>query len=93
MKKIIRFVKTLFGQYEPGYEYWIQTKDIKVPYCYKRTKVRHAKWVHKLNHWKQTGRFESPILLHKDFRLADGFSSVKIAYLNKVDKVPVYFVD
>lgn len=39
MKKIIRFVKTLFGQYEPGYEYWIQTKDIKVHTAIKGQKL------------------------------------------------------
>ena len=29
MKEIIRYIKLLFGKYEPGYEYWVYTKDIK----------------------------------------------------------------
>ena len=31
MKEIIRYIKSLFGKYEHGYEYWVYTKDIKVP--------------------------------------------------------------
>lgn len=93
MKGIIRQVKRLLGIYENGYEYWINTKDIIVPDCYKRTKVGDKKWRHKLNYWRKTGKFESPIMLNKDFVLIDGFSSAKIAYLNDIEKVPVYFVD
>ena len=37
--------------------------------------------------------FESKIILDRDFNLKDGYTSVKIAYLNDVDKVHVYFVD
>lgn len=93
MKNIIRFIKRLFGKYETGYEYWVNLKDIKVPLRYKKTKVRKKKWDHKMSYWLKTGKFESPIILHKNFTLADGYSSVKIAYLNGIDKVPVYFVD
>lgn len=93
MKNIIRFVKKIFGIYEQGYEYWVYLKDIKVPEKYKRTKVGKSKWEHKMNYWLKTGKFESPILLHRDFSLADGFSSMKIAYLKNIEKVPVYFVD
>lgn len=93
MKEIIRFVKKLFGRYETGYEYWVNLKDIKVPYSYKKTKIGTVKWNHKMGYWLRTGEFESPIILHRDFTLADGYSSVKIAYLKGIDKVPVYFVD
>ena len=30
MSKIIRSIKRLLGIYETGYEYWINTKEIKV---------------------------------------------------------------
>lgn len=93
MRKIIRFVKRLFKKYEIGYEYWVYTKEIKVPLRYKRTRIGTAKWNRKMDYWLKTGKFESPIVLHKDFTLADGFSSMKIAYLKNIDKVPVYFVD
>jgi len=93
MNNIIQFIKKLFGKYEPGHEYWVNFKDIIVPLRYKKTRVGKEKWKHKMNYWLRTGEFESPILLHRDFTLADGYSSVKIAYLKHIDKVPVYFID
>lgn len=93
MKSIIRFVKKLFGKYEVGYEYWVRLDEIKIPYYYKSTKVGRKKWNHKMEYWLRNGEFESKILLHRDFTLVDGYSSVKIAYLKGIDKVPVYFVD
>lgn len=93
MKKIIKFINKLFGKYEIGYEYWVNLKDIKVPKEYKLSKIGTKLWNHKMGYWLRTGEFESKILLHRDFTLADGFSSVKIAYLKNIDRVPVYFVD
>ena len=46
-----------------------------------------------MGYWLRTGEFESDILTDKDFNLVDGFSSMKIAHLKGIDKVPVYFVD
>lgn len=81
------------GKYETGYEYWVRLDDIIVPTRYKSSKIGKEKWIHKLDYWRKTGKFESPIILNKDFVLIDGFSSMKIAYLNGINKVPVYFVD
>lgn len=93
MKGIVRYIKSLFGKYEPGYEYWIYTKDIKVPRYYKLTKIGTKKWNHKIGYWLRTGKFESDILIDRNFNLVDGFSSMKIAHIKNIDKVPVYFVD
>ena len=93
MSEMTRFVKSLFGKYETGYEYWVPLKDIKVPKYFKLTRIGLKKWNHKMAYWLKTGKFESVILLHRDFTLADGYSSVKIAYLKGIDKVPVYFID
>ena len=93
MKEFIRLVKRLFGKYEAGYEYWVNNKDINIPAYYKKTRVREEKWKRKMKYWLRTGEFESVILLDKNFNLVDGYSSVKIAYLKGVDKVPVYFVN
>ncbi len=90
---MIRYLKSLFGIYEPGYEYWVYLKDIKVPDSYLRYPIGEKKWNRKMGYWLRTGEFESPILLHKDFTLADGYSSERIAYKKKLDKVPVYFID
>lgn len=91
MKSFLRWTKSLFGIYDPKYEYWVYLNDIKVPIGYKLSKIKKSKWLRKLNYWKNTGEFESPIILDKDFNLIDGYSSVKIAYVNGIEKVPVYF--
>lgn len=44
MKGLIRFIKSLFGKYESGYEYWIRLKDIKIPFQYRFHKIGKAKW-------------------------------------------------
>lgn len=93
MKILIRFIKRLFGKYETDFEYWVRLDEIKVPNYFKSTRIGLEKWNHKMGYWLRTGEFESKILLHRDFTLADGFSSVKIAYLKGIDKVPVYFID
>lgn len=93
MKTIIRFIKRIFGYYEPEYEYWINTSDIKVPETYKKSRIGEKKWKHKVDYYLKTGEFESKIILDKNFNLIDGFSSVKIAHLNRIDKVPVFFTN
>ncbi len=93
MKEIIRVIKKLFGIYERGCEYWVYTDDIKVPLRYKQSKIGSTKWNRKMNYYLRNGEFESPIILDKNFNLVDGFSSVKIAHINGIDKVPIHFVD
>ena len=93
MKKTIRYIKSLFGKYEPGYEYWINTKDIKVNPEWRNTRIGKKKFTRKIRYWYKTGEFESKILLDKDFNLIDGYSSVRIAEIKCIDKVQVYFVD
>lgn len=93
MNRVIRFIKELFGKYETEYEYWIYTKDIKVNPDWRKTKIDRTKFQRKLQYWYRTGGFESKILLDKDFNLLDGYSSVRIAEIKGIDKVPVYFVN
>ena len=92
MKDIIRFINRIFDKYETGYEYWIYTKEIKVNPEWRKTRIGKVKFKRKLRYWYRTGEFESKIVLDKDFNLLDGYSSVRIAELKGIDKVPVYFV-
>ena len=64
-----------------------------MPKYFKLTKIGTKKWNHKMGYWLRTGKFESKILIDREFNLVDGFSSMKIAHLKGIDKVPVYFVD
>lgn len=93
MEKIIRLIKKMFGIYEIGYQYLVNTKDIKVNPEWRETKVGKAKFIRKMKHWYRTGEFESRIVLDREFHLLDGYSSLRIAEIKGIDKVPVYFVD
>ena len=92
MKEIIRSIKLLFGKYEPGYEYWVYTKDIKINPEWMRTKIGKEKFSRKMKYWYRTGEFESRIILDRNFNLIDGYSSVRIAEIKGIDRVPAYFV-
>ncbi len=92
MKDIIRLVKRILGKYETGYEYWICTNEIKVNPEWRKTRIGKAKFIHKIKYWYHTGKFESKIILDNDFNLLDGYSSVRIAEIKGIDKVPAYFV-
>lgn len=52
----------MLGYYEPGFEYWIYTKDIIVPKKYKKNRISENKWKHKMKYYHKTGEFESRIL-------------------------------
>lgn len=91
MKEIIKFIKKLFGKYENDYVYWVFTKDIKVNPEWRKTKIGEKKFRRKLQYWYRNGRFESKIVLDRNFNLLDGYSSVRIAEIKHIDKVPVCF--
>ena len=91
--KIIRKIKSLFGKYEQGYEYLVDLKDIDIPIDFLRHHPRQEKMEQKWAYYRQTGEFESPILLNRDFELVDGYTSYIIAKTENLHKVPVYFVD
>lgn len=93
MKKILRFFKRFFSNYEIGCEYWVDIADIIIPKYLKNKNICLKNWNQKIAYWLETGEFESYILLSKDFILVDGYSSYKIAKQNGMDIVPVYFVD
>lgn len=82
----------MFGFYEPEYEYWVYTKEIKVDPAWRKTRIGKEKFDRKMRYYHRTGEFESKILLDRDFNLLDGYSSLRIAEIHGIDKVPVYFV-
>ena len=93
MKNLIRFVKRIFGVYKTRCEYWVYLKDIKISPEFERTPPRFKKMGQKWSYYRNTGEFESPIILNRDFVLIDGYTSYIIANKSEMDKVPVYFVD
>ena len=93
MRKIIKCIKSLFVRYKPGYEYWVNLKDIKVNPEWRKTRIGKKKFSRKMRYWYRTGKFESKIILDNDFNLLDGYSSVRIAEIKGIDKVPAYFAN
>lgn len=90
---MFKWVKSLFGSYVPDHEYWIYTKDIKVNPEWRKIKIGKKKWNRKIKYWYRTGELESKIILDKEFNLIDGYSSVRIAEIKGIEKVPVWFVE
>lgn len=93
MKRIIRFVKQLFGVYESGVEYWVRLDEIRISNEFTTHDIGKKKMKHKWRYYNATGEFESPILLDHDFVLCDGYSSYLIAKELQCINVPVQFVD
>ena len=93
MKTITRFIKKILGYYESGYEYWVNVQDIKVPGELQKCKIEGKKWIYKMECYLHTDKSESKIMLDENFNLVGGYSSLKIAYLKGIRKVPVHFID
>ena len=74
IKGFIRFIKRLFGMYEPCYEYWVYLKDIKIQPDFETTRLKYNKMAQKWSYYRNTGEFESPIILNRDFVLTDGYA-------------------
>lgn len=93
MKDIIRLLKKKLGYYETGYEYWVKLDDIVIIPQFKDCPPRKRKLQSKWAYYRQTGEFESPIKLMKNFTLVDGYTTYLIAQKADMGVVPVYFVD
>lgn len=89
----VKEIKKLFGVYDPFYEYWVDRKRIKVNPEWRKAKIGRDKWRRKLDFYLRTGEFESYIVIRrKDWMLVDGYSSLRIAEVLGIDKVPVHFI-
>jgi len=91
--KIIEKMKRMLKRRKPKTEYWININQIHVNPAWRQTKIGSKKFRRKMKYWYRTGEFESKIILDKDFNLIDGYSSVRIAEIKGIIKLPVYFVD
>lgn len=90
---LINKIKQALGIYKPGYEYWVSLRDIRISPDFARSWIGKKKWTHKREYYLRTGKFESQIVLNKDFLLVDGYSSYKIAKWLGLEKVPVIFAN
>lgn len=89
---MIQGIKKLFGIYDENYEYWVYTKTIKVPPEFRKHRIGFKKFNRKKKYWYQTGNFESKVILDRHNNLLDGYSTVRIAEIKGIDKIPAYYV-
>ena len=93
MNKLMRKIIVSLGLHNPSEPYKVKESDIIIPEEFKATKPRFEKMIQKRKFYRKNNRFESKIVLNKDFLLIDGYTSYIIAKENGMKYVEVYFVD
>ena len=93
MNKLMRKIIAALGLHNPGEPYKVKVSDIIIPEEFKATKPRFKKMIQKREFYRKNDRFESKIVLNKDFLLIDGYTSYIIAKENDMKHVEAYFVD
>lgn len=88
----IMFFKRLFKK-RKEYEYCVNLSDITIKRDFKLHKPNPIKMYWKRKYYKENRKFESKILLNRDFELVDGYTSYLIAKKESMKYVDVYFVD
>ena len=93
MNKLMRKIIVALGLHNPGEPYKVKVSDIIIPEEFKATKPRFKKMIQKREFYGKNDRFESKIVLNKDFLLIDGYTSYIIAKENGMKYVEAYFVN
>ena len=93
MNKLMRKIIVSLGLHNPSEPYTVKVSDIIIPEEFKAMKPRFKKMIQKREFYRKNDRFESKIVLNKDFLLIDGYTSYIIAKENGMKYVEVYFVD
>lgn len=93
MNKLMRKIIAALRLHNPGEPYKVKVSDIIIPEEFKATKPRFKKMIQKREFYRKNDRFESKIVLNKDFLLIDGYTSYIIAKENGMKYVEAYFVN
>ena len=93
MNKLIRKIIAAFGLHNPGEPYKVKVSDIVIPVEFKESQPRFKKMMHKREYFRRNDRFESKIVLSRDFLLIDGYTSYLLAKENDMKHVEAYFVN
>lgn len=93
MNKIIRRIIATLGLHNPGEPYKVKVSDIVIPAEFKECPPKFKKMAYKREYFRRNDRFESKIILSRDFLLIDGYTSYLLAKENDMKHVEVYFVD
>ena len=93
MNKLMRKIIVSLGLHNHSEPYKVKVSDIIIPEEFKTTKPRFKKMIQKREFYRKNDRFESKIVLNKDFLLIDGYTSYIIAKENGMKYVEAYFVN
>ncbi len=81
------------GYYKPGKEYWVDFSLVHITDEFAAHKIGEKKMERKLKYYRHTGKFESKVVLNKDFVLIDGYSTYCLIKEMRLDKLAVWFED
>lgn len=70
---------------------YVRIDKIKIPYNFLVSGINREKYRAKKKYFNTTGEYESMIVLDKDNRLIDGYTSYVIAVQHDLGKVPVCY--
>lgn len=93
MNKIIKKIIATLWLRNPGEPYKVKLSDIVIPVEFKESPPKFKKMIHKREYFRRNDRFESKIILSRDFLLIDGYTSYLLAKENGMKHVEAYFVD
>ena len=93
MNKLMRKIIVALGLHNPGEPYKVKVSDIVIPVEFKESPPRFKKMMHKREYFRRNDRFESKIVLSRDFLLIDGYTSYLLAKENGMKYVEAYFVN
>ena len=93
MNKTIKKIVTLLGFYKPGHAYHVKISDIVIPVEFQASKPKFNKMVEKREYLKKFGKYESKVILTKDFMLVDGYTTYLICVENGNRYIEAYFID
>lgn len=85
--------KMSLGYYKPEKEYWIDINKIHITPDFAAHKVGRKKMQLKRNYFKETGEFQSKVVLNKDFVLIDGYSTYCLVKEFNLGKMLVCFAE
>lgn len=84
-------VKMAIGYYKSGNEYWIDISKIHITDEFAAKKVGWKKLQRKRDYFRNTGEFESKVVLNNDFVLVDGYSTYCLVKEFGLGKLAVLF--
>lgn len=81
------------GYYKPGKEHWIDFSQVHITDDFAAHEIGEKKMERKRDYFRKTGKFESKVVLNKDFVLTDGYSTYCLVKEMELGKLAVWFED